>query len=433
MKKIKQNRFWFGITTTLLTIMLSFTFLDCATSTGFAPLTLPTEPSFHRDAVLLVNTVEETHPIFIYRAGALLPSYYRERRSAFITETLQPMTKADFIMAIRRYVAALHDGHMGSWVPLDGLFLDIPFTVRDNRLFNASNVEVLRIGGAEVQNIFALVDRHFFAENEIRRNLNHTIFAGYEHILRLAGADISNDGEVTLSLNDGYSTARFTWYSPNVTRHPQVDFIIEYRMIGDVFLIDLRLFYFDEPYLTNAVNAIEEAVNNGMRYFIVDLRGNPGGNSTVGVRLLRAMGVSIPGTGVFRRISPLAIEQRPWEPSDVRQVEYAPDPTTSNPNNVFVSVLTDVLSTSGATMMATWVQDGRLGNVIGSPPGDAPSMFADMLLFSLPYSGIDLAISYSRFLRPDTNADQNVVLPDILVDSRYALDKALQFFREKRY
>ena len=419
----------------ILAIILLFTFLGCTTGLNqrqelhFEPLELPVEPSFHRDAILLVNTVEETHPVFTYRGGALLPSYYRERRVAYVAETNLPMSRTDFIMATRRYVAALHDGHMGERLPFSGMFLDIPFTVRDNRLFNASDVEVLQIGGVEIQNIFAQIDRHFFAENEIYRDLNYKRFAGYESILRIAGADISNDGEVTLALSTGYSMTRFTRNSPTVI-HLQADFTIEYRMIGDVFLIDLRKFEHDEPYLTNAVNAIEKAITNGTRHFIVDLRGNPGGDASIIDRFFEAMGITIPGVSFYHRLSPLAIEQG-WLPSDDRLVETAPNQTTSNPNNVFISVLTDTLTASAATAMAAWVQDGNLGNIIGSPSVNAPSFFGIMLFLNLPYSGIDVGISFARLLRPDTNADQNTLWPDILVDSELALDRALQFFRKK--
>ena len=59
MKNLKDNRFYLGMTTTLLIIMLSCTFPGCATKGLIQlqepPLELPTEPSFHRDAVLIMH------------------------------------------------------------------------------------------------------------------------------------------------------------------------------------------------------------------------------------------------------------------------------------------------------------------------------------------------------------------------------------------
>jgi hypothetical protein len=310
------------------------------------------------------------------------------------------------------------------------MFLDTPFTARDSRLFLAQSpdVEVLRIGGVEIKNIFSQIDEHFFAENEIYRIFNYERFAGYESMLRLAGANISSNGAVTLSSSNGNISARLTLRSPNVSHPPQTSFIIQYRMINDVFFIDLRSFT-DGEHINSAVTAIERAITNGTRKFIVDLRGNQGGSDIVGQKLLGAMGITpIPRFGIFRRISTLALEQRTGLPSNVQQVEIASIRTSTNPNNVFVSVLTDVWTYSSATMMATWVLDGKLGNVIGSPSRNAPNCFGDMLRFNLPNSNINTAVSYSLFSRPDTNADPNVLWPDIMVDSSLALDRALQFF-----
>lgn len=121
--------------------------------------------------------------------------------------------------------------------------------------------------------------------------------------------------------------------------------------------------------------------------------------------------------GAFRRISDLALEQRgeggfgAVVTSDMDRVEFSPSLFTRNPNNVFVSVLTDVYSFSSSVMMAAWIQDGRLGNIVGEPSSNAPSPFGDMLNFTLPYSQFRVPISYTRFLRPDTHADQNTLGP----------------------
>jgi hypothetical protein len=80
--------------------------------------------------------------------------------------------------------------------------------------------------------------------------------------------------------------------------------------------------------------------------------------------------------------------------------------------------------------MAVWVQDGDFGIIIGEPSSNAPSAFGDMLNFTLPRTRIDVRVSYSRFVRPDVDADQATLVPDIAVPSDQALEAALAYFND---
>jgi len=79
--------------------------------------------------------------------------------------------------------------------------------------------------------------------------------------------------------------------------------------------------------------------------------------------------------------------------------------------------------------MAYWVQDGGFGNIVGAPSINAPSSFGDMLFFNLPYTGLQVRVSHALFLRPDANADQSVLWPDIMVDPADALEVAIEYLR----
>jgi hypothetical protein len=211
----------------------------------------------------------------------------------------------------------------------------------------------------------------------------------------------------------------------------------------DIMLIDLRVFALHESIEETALY-IEQAIENGIRKFIVDLRGNGGGDSRAGERLLNAKGITVPAGGAVRRLSPLMLDM-------VREYNLMPAPiralfsilsaltdgmidtpypgNASNPNNAFVAVLTDNDTYSSATMMAYWAQDGGFGNIIGAPSRNAPSSFGDMLFFTLPYSGLQARVSHVQFLRPDTAADQSTLWPDIMADPADALDVAIEFLR----
>lgn len=199
------------------------------------------------------------------------------------------------------------------------------------------------------------------------------------------------------------------------------------------FFIDLRRFV-DGSHITEAVRAIEEAIEFGARKFIVDLCSNGGGNSHAGVRLLSAMGISPPRQGIINRISPLLLENhqvfRPLSWFGIGYLHWVGGvDMVRNPNDVFVSVLTNGDTFSSATDMATWVQDGGFGNVVGSPSRNAPTSFGDILQFTLPYTGFVGHVSFAHFLRPDVNADQTTLWPDILTDPADALEAATRLLR----
>jgi len=86
---------------------------------------------------------------------------------------------------------------------------------------------------------------------------------------------------------------------------------------------------------------------------------------------------------------------------------------------------------SSATMMAVFVQDGDLGTVIGAPSSNAPSSYGDILYYKLPASGIEVSILYKRWLRPDTDADQRILMPDIVTEyNEDILQRAIDYLNQ---
>ena len=91
-------------------------------------------------------------------------------------------------------------------------------------------------------------------------------------------------------------------------------------------------------------------------------------------------------------------------------------------------VLTDRTTFSSATMLGVWVQDGKLGTIVGQPSANAPTSYGDMLRIQLPLSNVTLPISYKKFLRPDADADPDTLHPDILTGfDEDALEVALKY------
>jgi len=402
--------------------------------------------SFATDALHLIRLAEESHPIFVL--GGWLPKDYEAIRDEFLIYARnEDITKLDFAFAAMRYITTLRDSHTslngmnmptesGSWKPIiSGGRLDIDWQEQNGKLFLTDDdiTEVIEIGGVSVEQIFVVIDRYFYPENEFCRRQNHSNLSRLGDIIERAGGYMTNDSvQITLVDNQGeVVTKDVPWVSEDAGSSRE--FIIRHEMIDDIFFIDLRVFIYGE-HITETVQAIEVAIENGTREFVIDLRGNSGGSSWAGERLLGAMGITIPQHGMLVRTSQLAIEQGGmWHLGILNWfgVDYIIMPptidTASNPDDILVSVLTDASSYSSAMWMASWVQDGGFGNVIGSPSRNAPTSFGNVLQYTLPYSGIEGAISYVQWLRPDENANPLVLMPDILVHPKDALDVALEY------
>ena len=415
------------------------------------------------DAFYIVRMVERTHPIFI--VARHLPEDYVAVRDEFLSIAENTTCRQEFIFAAYRYVMTLQDGHMTGF----NLFgrggmtsghLMVDWEVYDGRLMlnnenGRTDVEVMEIGGVAPTRIFSIVDEYVFAENQVYRLWNHARYARYGTMIEMAGGEVLGDKVVlTLQEEGERSTMEVKLEVLEAPTEPfsmsaiaaSYEFIVRHEVLDDdIFFIDLRIFYLDES-IEKTAGYIEQAIADGYRKFIVDLRSNGGGNSMAGERLLQAMGITVPSSGFVRRFSPLMIELArehnfisPLESVVLTIIFFIADgmigrpavDTAYNPNNVFVSVLTDNNTYSSATMMAYWVQDGDFGNIIGMPSRNAPSAFGDMLTFTLPYSGLEVRVSHAQFLRPDTNADQSTLWPDIMVESDDALDVALEYLRNR--
>ena len=410
---------------------------------------------FSVDAAYLVDMIEKTHPIFILE-GMLLDNY-DEMREEYLIATSGPISIREFYLASQRYITALRDGHMNI-LSLDemGKGIEMPFVYRDGRLNLVENgdVEVTKIGGVDVSEVFHQIERLFYFENDSMRSLRLASFVRFELMLSLAGAEIIDGNSVYITLNEnGVVSTIKADLEDNITgiRYPTRDYIIRHEMREDIFYISLARFA-DGAHITEVVREIRKAIRNGTRKFIIDVRGNPGGHSMVIHRLTKAMGIRIPSSGWIMRLSDLLLEQI-YNGKSIKQLERharlitpvrwlsngasvvndtlvrQPQTKSRNRHDVFASVLTDKRSFSASTYLGLLIQDGGLGNVIGEPSSNSPNMFSELLNFNLPVSRIRVGVSIRYNMRPDINADPRMLHPDILVPADMALETAVEFLR----
>jgi hypothetical protein len=399
---------------------------------------------YERDARAFVKTVEAAHPIFVL--PDMLDDDYERIRDEFIDYASHAGSLTDFKFELLRYIRVFRDGHMsaiGYWTISDQ-FIQANWVVADDELFMVDNSgqkgnQVIAIGGIPVSQIFEIIETYFYFENMADRDFQLAAMSANKAIHEIAGAKVGSS--ITVTVQNGAKTRdnRFTYarwsYQTNKINYTY-DF--HHEQMGNVLYVDINSFQYTEPQYSQTKQAIRQAMQNGTRNFIFDLRDNGGGNSGVGQDLLMEMGIQVPGFGGHRRMSQFAISQRPGLREHFPAVRmgdlayFSPNlNTTRNPNNVTVAVLTNNQSYSSAKMFAAWIQDGGLGVVIGEPSRNAASSFGDILFYRLPSTRIDTNISYTRWLRPDVNADQTTLWPDIPVASDKALEAALEYFANK--
>jgi len=401
---------------------------------------------FSGDAILLIDAVEEQHPIFLLED--LLPEDYNERRQSFLEQTSEPMTQTEFLFLAQRYITALKDGHM--LIRTGEQFLNVDWIYIDGGLFiiddDYETQEIIEIANIPVTDIIEMIAYYYYFENDAERQFLISVFSRDVDLLIRAGATIND--EVEVKFYDGRDTSyqHVSMMSGNMWVFSEIiphNFIVNYEEMTDIFYIDLRSFEFD-PTIDSTIMAIEEAMENDVRYFIVDLRDNGGGHSGVGELLLNAMEITPPSFGGLLRLSEpniASLERFGSTLADmfgegeydeyVERGYFIEEPNlemASNPNEVFVSVLVNANTYSSAMWFGVWVQDGGFGNVIGEYSRNAPTSFGNTAGEAfLPESQIHVSISTARWLRPDIEANQNMLVPDILAASEDALDVAIDF------
>lgn len=384
------------------------------------------------DARQLIETFETCHPAF---SLSMVPEGYESAKQVLLETAEDPgCTLEDFIWAAKAYGASLQDGHTKvSGLPDEGtlradLLADKEHLYLLDENGKLDGTEILAVGGVPALELFAAIDKYLPAENQSARDRNHGIGASSVLMLKRAGAVCSEDGKIELNLKSGGQV-----WSQEVGIASQEEKeelpIISATTIGDVFYVDFNQ-CFDGAEFQETEAALREAVMSGTSKVIIDVRGNSGGASSTCVRLLEAMGMKPPKFGYYVRYSALLCELTAgrYEKTEGTQVRR-PDVSTAKANpEVELVVLTDEGTFSSAMWMAAFVQDGKLGTVIGRPSANAPDSYGDIVAFKLQNTRLRCTFSSRKFERPAQDADKSEVRPDILTGlGEDALEIALEY------
>ena len=408
------------------------------------------DPIFLADALLLIEAFEEIHVNFVIEDR--LADDYSYVRESFIRQSRRISNRNDFIFAVQRYLATIRDGHISyRRISPVGLFMPshIEWRAYNNRLFLVEDdeiaAEIVALGGVDIADILSTIDRYYFSPNEFARTRNLALHARDQGILLRAGAEIeANRIVITLYNGEGYSYREVIFNTSTFNTlldSPPQGHGLSWELMDDILYIRINSFVHTME-LDEVGLAIESAIQSGIVNFIIDLRANPGGPPHMVAGFFDLFGMHTTDNrpmwihSQWRMVSRVFQSHNPdipFEPSyGFREGEIINNgiPTIYNPNNAFFAVLTDAFTASAALVFAALVQDEALGIVVGEPSMHSPQPFGTSYTLTLPASGLSISFSHAQTPRPNPQAGEFVLLPDIWVYADFALETALEFFAD---
>lgn len=398
---------------------------------------------YEEDAMYLVELIENTHPCFTLDD---IPDDYIVKKENYLKSSKSIEDIEQFYNESAKYLCALKDGHTSlySQEVIDQHFLQVSWYSDGKELYlcdeegKPSNIKVLQIGGIDVQQIFDVISSYKALENDSAIKRAYRTSTKRAHYLQMAGVICDFDDCLVLSL-DNNTTIEVPWTideSGSVFyKEARYQQNISWEILGDVFYIDQNLCSVDDPNFESTCNALKSALSNGVTKVIYDVRSNTGGNSAACYGILESMGMIPPTMGSIIRVSELAKETYPSIYGTYRGTPTITGSTSSvaskKNDKVELIVLSDETTYSSANKLCAWVQDGKLGQVVGQGSSNSPSAYGDILYFKLPNTALEGQISHKRFTRPDSTADQKQLRPDVeLPYDTDALDVALEMLAE---
>jgi hypothetical protein len=194
-----------------------------------------------------------------------------------------------------------------------------------------------------------------------------------------------------------------------------------------------------------------EVKQQNLKKVVIDLRGNPGGDSSVAVAILRSMGLTLQrGFSVAVRVSPELLHDMPiFAPTAIAPAFKAaalpaPEPEATRytvPGSMVLGLLdqrlghrqlaqlahrdlylvTDGGTFSSAALFAVLVRDNGLGLLVGEPTGNSVTFNGSEIERAVPGMRYVLHLSTARLIRPDEVAG---TAPTLLPDLRASLTAA---------
>jgi hypothetical protein len=377
------------------------------------------------DLEFIVSHLQERHPACISDLPAAVRKAY-EREYAELFESTE-VTVLSLWQSASRVLACLGDAHTTVRAYYkDTKFLPLLFSWKGQRLICSGgeydNYVVNKIGDVAVAQLYERFQEQFSYELDAWARHAFASRINRSDYLAFVGIDIGREVEISLKRqNDGSLVNKaFALQENEIAMPVETETFYDYSVDGasGIGIFTLRQCIYDKTYKTALKDFFISVQDEGVHSVIVDLRGNPGGNSLVANEFLRYLPVESYQVGSSAvRFGPVI-----WENQLGRQKNQQAEYVFSGD----VYVLTSTDSFSAAMDFATLLSDNGLCTVVGEIPGNMPSSYGDVLHFQTPNALLAFTVSYKYFMRPDESKSNLPLLPDVQISANDALEEALR-------
>jgi hypothetical protein len=375
------------------------------------PPTTITRQEAIEDLAFLVNQLKAKHPRPFAKISEKDFHSEIERIKANLPEE-SPVK--DFSLSIAALLALVGDDHtrhrdlsaFDEYVNNGGRIFPVKFRYKDSRMtIEAWSPEVsparMKVGdiinavnGQAIETLLQKYERYISLETDTQRHwAMEWWFDKYQVLL----GDVSSQYTLQLQDTEGHTYSEALpavkpWLQAYVDSKPKSPrFHYEFYDGGKVCLFKLQTFDWSlRSELESKLNTLIDAMGqNKTKIAILDLRGNGGGNSSM-------------GTMVFVKMI-----DKPYG-------EWQPDPNHSWP--VKMALLCDRSTYSAASFEAMCFKDYKMGIIAGEETGGRASGSGDIVDVRLPNSGLTCGIATCWFTRRAGYDDGRGVLPDLPLD-----------------
>jgi hypothetical protein len=383
------------------------------------------------DLDYLMRCLEERHPACINGLPDGVQIEYKRERE-FISES-HGISVLSLWQSMARILGSLGDAHTTIGIKYEnGARLPLNFAWKNDKLIcvggKYDGYTVIEIGDFMIDDLYECFLTQFsyeleaWAQNSFASRLNRSEFLSF--------IGVNTKEEVTLVLespNDSNPiTAAIELQKNTISDMGEAGPNFEYSVnpSAGVGIFTLRQCVYDEKYKRGLQDFFTVVKERDVHSVIVDLRGNPGGNSMVAREFVRYLPEESYLTGNSEmRLGPVL-----WKNKPHRQKNQQLDPVFDGK----VYVLTGADTFSAAMDFAVLISDNGLGTIIGESPGNMPSSYGDILSFQTPNAGLAFTVSYKYFVRPDASKSHLPLLPDMEVPAEDALAETIELIERTK-
>ncbi len=364
--------------------------------------------------------LEKTHPMFQDGLSAIIEERYANALRRL--EQRQNITVNDLRREIQIVINPIHDAHTTTYsnFPRNKYLKDAYQKSEEGYAFYSLN-------GYTSSEIIEAAKPYYSYESENWISVNYVSLASLEFYGYFAPYTFEwkdTNGNIviqTYTLDDFVSLEEYEEFIKSYSESPDEDeeetpFVYyEINEEKSVAILTLTQCKYNGEYRNCVKKMFQEVKAKNIKNVAVDVRGNGGGDSTVANEFIKYLSVD--------RFKDCPGDWR-WGFFVISDNGYRKNRPYKNllfEGNVYV--LTNRKSFSAAMDFAQIIQDNRLGKVVGESPANDANGYGEIVVFSLPHTGISMQISTKKWYRIDTDNVDNYVIPDYPCSGNEVLSK----------